>query len=224
MSQQLSFDLPVRTALGRDDFMVSPGNAVAVSLIEAWDNWPGGKLVLTGPPGAGKTHLTHVWAGMAGARIVAARDLAEADIPDLAGGPIAVEDVPQIAADADAMTALFHLHNLALANGHPLLMTGRGAPVHWGLGLPDLQSRVGGTPAAILELPDDSLLTAVLAKLFADRQLKPRVDVIPYLAMHMERSFDAARRMVAVLDAESLSAQKPLTRAMAAKVLGREAE
>lgn len=93
-----------------------------------------------------------------------------------------------------------------------------------GLGLPDLQSRVGGTPAAILELPDDSLLTAVLAKLFADRQLKPRVDVIPYLAMHMERSFDAARRMVAVLDAESLSAQKPLTRAMAAKVLGREAE
>ncbi|KEJ98213.1 hypothetical protein SAMN05444149_10172 [Pseudosulfitobacter pseudonitzschiae] len=224
MSQQLSFDLPVRTALGRDDFMVSPGNAVAVSLIEAWDNWPGGKLVLTGPPGAGKTHLTHVWAGMAGARIVAARDLAEADIPDLAGGPIAVEDVPQIAADADAMTALFHLHNLALANGHPLLMTGRGAPVHWGLGLPDLQSRVGGTPAAILELPDDSLLTAVLAKLFADRQLKPRIDVIPYLAMHMERSFDAARRMVAVLDAESLSAQKPLTRAMAAKVLGREAE
>lgn len=197
---------------------------MAVSLIEAWDNWPGGKLVLTGPPGAGKTHLTHVWAGMAGARIVAARDLAEADIPDLAGGPIAVEDVPQIAADADAMTALFHLHNLALANGHPLLMTGRGAPVHWGLGLPDLQSRVGGTPAAILELPDDSLLTAVLAKLFADRQLKPRVDVIPYLAMHMERSFDAARRMVAVLDAESLSAQKPLTRAMAAKVLGREAE
>lgn len=224
MSQQLSFDLPVRTALGRDDFMVSPGNAVAVSLIEAWENWPGGKLVLTGPPGAGKTHLTHVWAGMAGARIVAARSLADADIPDLANGPIAVEDVPQIAADADAMTALFHLHNLALANGHPLLMTGRGAPVHWGLGLPDLQSRVGGTPAAILELPDDRLLTAVLAKLFADRQLKPRVDVIPYLAMHMERSFDAARRMVAVLDAESLSAQKPLTRAMAAKVLGREAE
>tara|TARA_R110000764_G_scaffold43874_3_gene98720 strand:- start:6071 stop:6745 length:675 start_codon:yes stop_codon:yes gene_type:complete len=224
MSQQLSFDLPVRTALGRDDFMVSPGNAVAVSLIEAWDNWPGGKLVLTGPPGAGKTHLTHVWAGMAGARIVAARGLADADIPDLANGPIAVEDVPQIAADAEAMTALFHLHNLALANGHPLLMTGRGAPVHWGLGLPDLQSRVGGTPAAILELPDDRLLTAVLAKLFADRQLKPRVDVIPYLAMHMERSFDAARRMVAILDAESLSAQKPLTRAMAAKVLGREAE
>ena len=218
MPQQLSFDLPVRTALGRDDFMVSPGNAVAVSLIENWANWPGGKLVLTGPPGAGKTHLTHVWAGLSGARIVAAGDLAGADIPDLAGGAVAVEDVPQIAQDTDAMTALFHLHNLVLANGHALLMTGRGA----GLALPDLQSRVGATPAAILELPDDALLAAVLAKLFADRQLKPRIDVIPYLALHMERSFEAARRIVAALDTESLSAQKPLTRVMAAKVLGRE--
>ena len=62
MSQQLSFDLPVRTALGRDDFMVSPGNAVAVSLIEAWDNWPGGKLVLTGPPGADwRTPTFPIW-------------------------------------------------------------------------------------------------------------------------------------------------------------------
>jgi len=224
MPRQLHFDLPVRTALGRDDFMVSPGNAVAVSLIESWANWPGGKLVLTGPPGAGKTHLTHVWAGLTDARIVSARDLSGADIPDLASGAIAVEDVPQIADMAEAMTALFHLHNLVLANHHPLLMTGRGAPTHWGLGLPDLQSRVGGTPAAILELPDDALLAAVLAKLFADRQLKPRMDVIPYLTLHMERSFDAARRMVAALDAESLSAQKPLTRVMAAKVLGRAAE
>ncbi len=224
MAEQLSFDLPSRTALGRDDFMVSPGNAVAVSLIETWSNWPEGKLVLTGPPGAGKTHLTHVWAGLTDARIVAATDLAGADIPDLAGAAIAVEDVPQIADDAQAMTALFHLHNLVLANRQPLLMTGRGAPVHWGLGLPDLQSRVGGTQAAMLELPDDALLTAVLAKLFADRQLKPRVDVIPYLTLHMERSFDAARRMVAALDAESLSAQKPLTRSLAAKVLGRDTQ
>ncbi|MCR8827142.1 P-loop NTPase family protein [Pseudosulfitobacter koreensis] len=224
MPEQLSLDLPTRTALGRDDFMVSPGNAVAVSLIESWAQWPDGKLVLTGPPGAGKTHLTHVWAGLTEARIVAAGDLVGADIPELAGGAIAVEDVPQIAGDTEAMTALFHLHNLALANRQPLLMTGRGAPTHWGLALPDLQSRVGGTQAAMLEPPDDALLTAVLAKLFADRQLKPRVDVIPYLTLHMERSFEAARRMVAALDAESLRTQKPVTRVMAAKVLGRDTQ
>lgn len=224
MPEQLSLDLPTRTALGRDDFMVSPGNAVAVSLIETWAQWPEGKLVLTGPPGAGKTHLAHVWAGLTGAHIVAATHLAQADIPELAGGAIAVEDVPQIAHDTQAMTALFHLHNLALANRQPLLMTGHGAPTHWNLTLPDLQSRVGGTQAAMLELPDDALLTAVLAKLFADRQLKPRVDVIPYLTLHMERSFEAARRMVAALDAESLRAQKPVTRVMAAKVLGRDAQ
>ena len=31
MEEQLSFDLPVRTALGREDFFLSPANALAVT-------------------------------------------------------------------------------------------------------------------------------------------------------------------------------------------------
>ena len=107
MHRQLSFDLPVRAALGREDFFVAPANAMAVALIEGWRDWPGRKLVLEGPKGAGKTHLAHVWAQAAGARIVKARALAGADIPDLASGPVAVEDVPLIAGDTAAENALF---------------------------------------------------------------------------------------------------------------------
>ncbi len=222
MAEQLSFDLPSRTALGRDDFMVSPGNAVAVALIEDWANWPGGKMVLCGPAGAGKTHLAHVWADLAGAQIVAARDLAQVDVPALAAGPVAIEDVPDIAQDDAAQTALFHLHNLAQQNGQSLLLTGCGAPAHWDMSLPDLQSRIMAAQMAELDPPDDALLTAVLAKLFADRQLTPKADVIPYLVPRMERSFDAARRIVVALDAASLSAQKPLTRTLAARVLDKD--
>ena len=32
----------------------------ALGLVDLWPNWAGGKLVLAGPAGAGKTHLTHV--------------------------------------------------------------------------------------------------------------------------------------------------------------------
>ena len=71
----------------------------------------------------------------------------------------------------------------------------------------------------MLDAPDDTLLAAVLAKLFSDRQLTPRPDVIPYLVTHMERSFAAAQSIVATLDATSLAQKKPITRAMAARCL-----
>ena len=219
MATQLGLDLPVRPALGRDDFLVAPSNAVALAMIDDWPNWSRHKLVLSGPAGAGKTHLAHVWADAAGAHIVSAQDLAGADINPLAQSPLAVEDVDAIANDTDAQTALFHLHNLMAAAALPMLMTGQAAPRHWGLSLPDLQSRVDAAGHARLDAPDDTLLAAVLAKLFADRQLMPKPDVIPYLLRHMDRSFAAARDMVTALDTSSLAQKRALTRAFAAQVL-----
>lgn len=219
MATQLGLDLPARAALGRDDFMVAPSNAVALAMIDGWQGWPLHKLVLSGPDGSGKTHLAHVWAANAGARIVAATDLAADRIEPLAQTAIAVEDVPDIRADTDAQTALFHLHNLLHIAGLPLLMTGTQAPAHWAMSLPDLQSRIDAAGHAALDAPDDSLLASVLAKLFSDRQLVPRADVIPYLVTRMERSFDAAGRIVAALDSASLARKKPVTRALASELL-----
>jgi chromosomal replication initiation ATPase DnaA len=223
MGQQLGLALPSRTALGRDDFFVAPSNAIAAAMIDNWQNWAGRKLALTGPQGSGKTHLTHVWAAMSGARIINAADLIKADVPDLAQSCVAVEDVPAIAGNSKAETALFHLHNLVLAEGHSLLMTGTPPVGLWNLTLPDLTSRMGAAGSAALEAPDDMLLTAVLAKLLADRQLTPKPDLIPYLLLRMDRSFAAAGELVAALDAASLAQKKPVTRALAAQVLDNRA-
>lgn len=222
MSEQLGFDLQSAPALGRADFLVAPSNAVAFAMIERWAFWTGGKLVLTGPAGSGKTHLAHVWAASTGARIVAASDLCAQTIPELAQGALAVEDIPGIAQDDAAQTALFHVHNLVLAEGHPLLLTGRGAANRWGLSLPDLESRIAAAQSAELQTPDDTLLAAVLAKLFADRQITPKADLIPYLLLRMDRSFDAARQIVADLDAASLAQKRPVSRTLAARVLDKD--
>lgn len=218
--QQLSFDLPALTALGRDDFFISPANAVAVATIDAAQPWPNDKLVLSGPAGSGKTHLTHVWAAQTpGTQIIAACDLASADIPALAQGPVAVENVPQIAQNTPAQNALFHLHNLLLSEGQPLLLTGRAAPNHWGMSLPDLQSRMAGTHLVTLAAPDDALLSAVLAKLFNDRQITPKPDVIPYLVLHMDRSFQAAARIVQQLDSAALAEARTVSRPLAMRLI-----
>lgn len=218
--RQLSFDLPVRPALGRADFFVSPANAMAVVLLESWQSWAGRKLALIGPKGAGKTHLAHVWAATSGALILRAVDLCDVEIPAVAMGPVVVEDVQDIAGIRPLEEALFHLHNLVLAEGFPLLVTAD-RPAHlWGITLPDLMSRMQGTQSVNLEQPDDQLLSAVVAKLFADRQLMPAPDVIAYLVSRMDRSFDAAADLVAAIDREALSRKRPVTRKLAAEVLG----
>ena len=219
MAEQMTFDLPVKTALGRDDFFVSPINALAVQMLENWSAWPNQKLALIGPKGAGKTHLVQVWASDTGATVLPARDLPDADIPALVDAPVAIEDIREIATDMPAQKALFHLHNLAQAQGTPLLLTADIAPNHWGLTLPDLQSRMTATTITTLPAPDDALLAAVLVKLFADRQITVQPDLIPYLLKRMERSFDAAGALVEALDRAALSKGRAITRRLAADVL-----
>ncbi|GAA0294346.1 P-loop NTPase family protein [Rhodovulum strictum] len=206
MARQLILDLHVRPARGREAFFVAPANAIAVAQVEDWRGWPGGKLLLIGPEGAGKTHLVHVWAELTGAPVVQAADLAQADLPALAAaGAVAIEDADRIGGDGPAETALFHLHNLLAAGGGALLLTARGAARDWALALPDLASRMQAAATAQLNPPDDALLAAVLVKLFADRQLAVTPQLIGYLVGRMERSFAAAAETVAAIDREALA-------------------
>jgi chromosomal replication initiation ATPase DnaA len=213
--RQLAFDLPSAEAMTRADFFVTPSNALALQMVESWQAWPGRKLLLIGPEGAGKTHLAQVWAAAAGAIILPARDLGGVDIARLAGRAVAVEDADRI---GSAEAALFHLHNLITLDA-ALLLTARTPPRDWGLTLPDLVSRMQATPVAQLDAPDDALLSAVLVKLFADRQVAIAPNLVPYLVSRMPRSVGAARALVAALDARALAAGRPITRALAGEVL-----
>ncbi len=220
MARQLVFDLPPRRSLGRRNFFAAPSNALALAQIDGWRGWPQRKLVLVGPEGSGKTHLAHVWAAESGAELVPAAELPLADVPALAAaGAVVVENADRIAGYDAAEAALFHLHNLVLAEGGHLLVTARAAPARWRLRLPDLASRMQGTAAAVLDAPDDALLAAVLVKLFADRQLAVPTALIPFLVARMDRSLAAASDLVARLDAEALASGRPLGRALAAALL-----
>lgn len=219
MIRQLAFDLPAREAWRREDFFISPANATALAAVDDWRNWPSGKMVLTGPAGSGKTHLARLWAAEAGAAVLPATDLPHADLPALsAHGAVAVEDAEAAAGNPQAEAAFFHLHNLVAQAGH-LLVTAARPPRDWGLALPDLASRLQAAALTRIDAPDDALLSAVLIKLFADRQITVPPALIPYLVQRMERSIAAARDIVARLDAHALAAGRPITRQLAAEVM-----
>ncbi|MEM7685977.1 MAG: DnaA/Hda family protein, partial [Pseudomonadota bacterium] len=114
---------------------------------------------------------------------------------------------------------LFHLMNIAMAEGISLLVTGRAAPAHWKIELPDLMSRLSAMVHVRIAEPDDALLSSILNKLFRDRQMVVGEDVTDYLIKRMERSFSAAERIVAELDRVALAERRGITRPLAASVL-----
>ena len=73
-----------------------------------------------------------------------------------------------------------------------------------------MRSRILAAPAVAIQAPDDQLLVAVMAKMFADRQVRVAPDVLSYLAARIERSFAAAETAVITLDRTSLSGQRPI--------------
>lgn len=213
MAEQLTFDLPLRPAMGRDDFFVSSANAGAVAQIDAWQDWPTAKLVLCGPPASGKTHLAHVWAALSGAQIVQAHDI-PAHLETLSDAPaLVVEDADHSCderspAGKDREEGLFHLHNAMAHRGAPLLITARTPPSRWGTQLPDLASRMAQAGLAKLDAPDDALLMAVMMKRAFDRKLPLSPKILSYAAPRLERSFKAADAFIARVDALSLSQKR----------------
>ncbi|WP_346772641.1 DnaA ATPase domain-containing protein [Methylosinus trichosporium] len=114
---------------------------------------------------------------------------------------------------------MFHLMNFLRESGASLLLCGRRPPSGETVALPDLLSRLRRAPVVEIGAPDDDLIRAVLEKLLRDRQLLVDPGLVDYLALRLERSLDAARAFVRLLDEEALARGRRVTRALAGELL-----
>lgn len=219
--RQLAFDFSHRPSLSGEDFIVAPPNQAAVAWIDSWPNWPAPALVVYGPPGCGKSHLASVWQARAAALQLILPLSPPFDLQHAIGDApaVVVEDVDRWIGEGEAQRQLFHLYNMMAERRGHVMLTARPAPNLWPMTLADLRSRVTAAPAVAIEPPDEGLITALLMKLFADRQLKVGDDVLMFLLARMDRSFDAARRLVAALDDAALHERRNVTVPLAGDVL-----
>lgn len=216
--KQLPLALPIAPRFGEEDFLVSKSNAGAFGIIETWPYWPGGMLLLVGPAASGKTHLATIWATRSEALVLDAAMLSSTSLGErLQGtGAIVVENIDRPGCEE---AALFHLINMVAEQNGSLLMTSGLPAGSLALKTPDLVSRLRRMPAAQIALPDETLVRALLVKHFVDRQIEVDASLIAFLALRLERRFDAISEAVAKLDEAALARQRRLTRVLAAEVL-----
>lgn len=221
MPNQLTLELALPPpTYAREDFVVAGGNREALAWVDRWPDWPAPALAVSGPTGCGKTHLARIWAARTGASVVDGTDLEGKSVADLSDMAVASPAIVVEGADRAPERALFHLYNLMRERGGFLLLTSVLPPAHWSIALPDLASRLRAAPAVALAPPDDELLGSIILKQLGDRQLHAGAGVVQYLVSHMERSAEAARRVVAALDRRGLIEQRKIDRRLAADVLG----
>ena len=215
MASQLILPLTSQPSLSRSDFIVGPGNAPAMALIDQWPNWPVHVAALYGPAGSGKTHLVSIWQSVSGARSLSAALL---DQEPLRKGPLAVEDVDSYPASEMRDARLFQLIE-GTSPESPLLLTGKDPPDIWPTILPDLASRFSAVLSLPLWKPDDALLARLTRKLLADRQLSVPDWLVERVLQSLERSPEAVREFVARADAKALSEARPITLSLVRELL-----
>lgn len=216
-SRQFALEFPHRESLGREDFLVADCNVEAVTLIDRWPDWPYFGICIYGPEGCGKTHLANVFATN-----VARLTEHPYKVPSIRAEQLNLNGVRKIFEEHKCLIVenlenlvsqetLFHIYNLYRDEGGNILFTANTAPARLPISLPDLRSRLNILPAIEIKTPDDDLLSALLVKLFDDRQILPAPEIIGYMLGNMQRSFSYARRLVEEIDNISLERKHAIT-------------
>ena len=200
------------TSFAANDFVRGQANEQALNWVERWPDWPYSIALVHGPKASGKTHLAHLFATRVGAMLIPASRLGTVPADMLLAGHHCwvLDDVDQVRDEA----ALAQLINHARARGDYMLLLASSDAPSMQFTLPDLRSRLAMLPSIALGLPDDALLMGVLAKEFADRQLRIAPDVLEYAVQRLERSYESLQQFAAAMDQLSLASGRAVTMAL----------
>ena len=214
---QLPFEFSHPRYMERSDFIKSPCNAEALDMIELWPDWPQFGMCIYGPEHCGKTHLAHIFS-----EVVSQKRNTPFPVPLIEASEVTSEIIPDLFAYDRCLIvenlnneidekAFFHLINTYRDNHGFILFTSVLPPARIKYSLPDLASRLNMLPAIGISEPDDELLSALIIKLFMDRQITISKEVINYILVNMQRSFCYAHRLVEEIDNISMSYKRAVS-------------
>lgn len=177
-------------------------------------------VFVSGPSGSGKTHLLLAACAAATAAGRSAQFLPLSSLGGDRAGAIralggsdllALDDVHAIAGDAAAEHALFDLYNRCKMEKSTLLFSAAVVPVHAGIALPDLVSRLSACAQVRLAPLDDAQRRDWLRARAQSRGLILDDTVLDWLFAHHARDLSSLAGLLERMDRAALAAQRRIT-------------
>ena len=209
---QLIIDMPKRSALDREDFMVNECNQEAIQFIDTFYQRKMKSGVLIGPKGCGKSHLVNVFCKNFEKENWIISKKKEKDIYKIfqENNVVIIEDIDLITS-LDEEKYLFHSINLSKELNKILLLTSGLDLSKINIKTPDLRSRLDSIQSVKILEPNDDLMNILILKLFHDRQILIKPNIISYLMQRVERSYLGISEIVDLIDNVSLSKKKSIS-------------
>ena len=211
-SKQLYFEMPNKTALGIEDYIITDSNNFAFDLIIKMVKGEINFGLISGPPYSGKTHLSKILIKNASNYKALYIDRDYQNILDKfeSSDILILENIDKVKYDKSEQD-LFHIINLVKENNKKLLMTSRKSISEIDISLEDLKSRLNSILEAKINEPDDQLMELILIKIFNDKQLKINPNVIDFLMSRLVRSYKSINLFIEKIDKFSLEKGKKIT-------------
>ena len=206
MNDQLILKFPSHQAYKRDDFYVSPSNQEAYDFINSWPRWIKKIVNIFGPSGSGKSHLASILKNKTSCLQINSNELNEKIfIRYKTKETLIIENLDKKISEK----LLFSLWNVALQDNKYLMTTSKKPISSYKFKLKDLESRVKSSLIIGINLPNDDLISVILAKNFSDKQIKVEKKHIDYIIKRIDRSYEKISQFILVLDKYSLKKGSP---------------
>ena len=216
MNDQLILKFPSNKVYLEEDYYVSSSNKEAYDLINSWPKWIKRTVNIFGPSGSGKTHLSSILNNKTTTLIIEANKLNdETFLKFKTKETLVIENLDENISE----NLLFSLWNVAIQDNKYLLVTSIKPIVKYEFKLPDLKSRVSSSLIIGIDLPNDDLISVILAKNFSDRQINIEKKHIDFIIKRIDRSYEKISRFISKLDKYSLKKGSPFSLKLIKEVL-----
>ena len=216
MNDQLILKFPSHQAYKREDFYVSPSNQEAYDFINSWPRWIKRIVNIFGPSGSGKSHLASILKNKTSCLQINSNELNEKIfIRYKTKETLIIENLDKKISEK----LLFSLWNVALQDNKYLMTTSKKPISSYKFKLKDLESRVKSSLINGINLPNDDLISVILAKNFSDKQIKVEKKHIDYIIKRIDRSYEKISQFIFTLDKYSLKKGSPFSLKLIKEVL-----
>ena len=216
MNSQLILKFSTQHDYKKEDFYVSEGNKQAYDFITSWPKWIKRIINIFGPHGSGKTHLASILKSKTPVFKIESKLLNEdVFLKFKTKEALVIENLNKLVSEP----LLFSLWNTVLQDNKYFLITSEEPINILDFKLPDLKSRVDSCINIGIKLPDDALISVILAKNFSDKQINLDKKHIDYIVKRIDRSYEKISQFISVLDTYSLKMSSPISLKLIKEVL-----